>query len=905
MKAKHKSPGESKDWTPDSLHKQVQAMMSEHESRLRSLFDTMSEGVILIAPDGQIVEANPSAQSILGLTHREITGRNYTSPDWKILRPDGTGMPVQEMAGPRAMREERPVKDMVMGIERPDGSVTWLNVSASPLINATGKLEGVVGTFADITAGKQAEQSLRESEERYRTLVESIPQKIFLKDKNSVYISCNRNYAEDLKIKPEEIAGHTDYNFYPRDLAEKYRADDKTVIESGNTQRIEERYIQQGEERVVETFKTPVRDDSGELVGVMGIFHDITERRKANEALRESEERFRNMTNLLPQTVFEADDKGDITFANREAYQIFGYSEEDVARGINVLQIIAPEDRARAAENLRLRLNGDELPPTEYTAVRKDDSKFPIILYARSITRDGKYARMMGILVDITERKQAEDGLRQSQACLQLIADYTSDAIWALDPDLRPTFQSPSSMARLFGYTLREWKTLDWSDYMHPDDVDTAINMFRGFRRRREQGSATVTMRARAKNGREMSLEVTVSPVRGQDGELTAIVGVARDITERKQAEARLVEYKTAVEQSVDGIALADMEGHIRFVNEAWARTHGYAIEELIGRHVSIFHTGEQYESEVVPFNLRLVETGSNSGEMWHVRRDGGVFPTWMTTTVLKDADQKPFGLLGIMRDITERKEMERGRRDQEIAEARAEELRRSRRGLISAQESLRKEIAGQLHGTVQNRLILLGHKLAELEARPASERTTEELAGIRQKLEELQNDHIRLIAHRLFPSILRLGIVAGLESLADDYGVELPIDLQVSKQLRDREQAGSGFIPDDVKLALYRIAEESLANILKHTPTAKNIVVKLSLSNSRILRLEVSDDGGGFDTAGPGNGIGLAIMSDYAAAAGGSYAMKSTPGKGTRITAQVPLPGIEAGQMSRGQPSG
>ena len=104
-----------------------------------------------------------------------------------------------------------------------------------------------------------------QSENKYRTLLENLPQKIFLKDKNSVYISCNENYARDMNIKPEEIAGKTDYDFYPKELAEKYRADDKRVIELGQTQDIEEAYLQEGREFIVHTVKTPVKDEEGNV----------------------------------------------------------------------------------------------------------------------------------------------------------------------------------------------------------------------------------------------------------------------------------------------------------------------------------------------------------------------------------------------------------------------------------------------------------------------------------------------------------------------------------------------------------------------------------------------------------------------------------------------------------------
>jgi PAS domain S-box-containing protein len=153
----------------------------------------------------------------------------------------------------------------------------------------------IINLGYDITKRKQAEETLHNSEHKYRTLLENLPQKIFLKDSNSTYISCNENYARDLGIMPVEIKRKTDNDFFPRELADQYRDDDKRVLESGQTERLEEEYVKEGKRTWVATIKTPVRDDSGTVTGLLGSFLDITERKQAENKLQEYQKRLKSL----------------------------------------------------------------------------------------------------------------------------------------------------------------------------------------------------------------------------------------------------------------------------------------------------------------------------------------------------------------------------------------------------------------------------------------------------------------------------------------------------------------------------------------------------------------------------------------------------------------------------------
>ena|GEM_PF-4106298 len=144
------------------------------------------------------------------------------------------------------------------------------------------------------------------------------------------------------------------------------------------------------------------------------------------------------------------------------------------------------------------------------------------------------------------------------------------------------------------------------------------------------------------------------------DGQVVAVTLITTDVTERKRAEEELRKLSSVVEQSSEGMTIADLEGNLLSVNRAWVQMHGYeAGEGLIGQHVGIFHNQEQVEQDVIPFNQRVKEKGFHTGEVGHTRNDGTPFPTPMTTTLVKDEQGNPYAIAGIAKDITERRRTE------------------------------------------------------------------------------------------------------------------------------------------------------------------------------------------------------------------------------------------------------
>jgi PAS domain S-box-containing protein len=172
-----------------------------------------------------------------------------------------------------------------------------INSHGSALIRREGRWDSI-----ESTERQKAIVALRAGENRYKTLLENLPQKIFLKDTNSVYISCNENYARDLGIKAAEITGRTDFDFFPKELAERYRADDRRIMGSGKTEDINEKYVQRGKEIFVHTVKTPVRGSAGKVTGMLGVFWDITAQRRAHKKLLDYQKRLRELTSEMSLT---------------------------------------------------------------------------------------------------------------------------------------------------------------------------------------------------------------------------------------------------------------------------------------------------------------------------------------------------------------------------------------------------------------------------------------------------------------------------------------------------------------------------------------------------------------------------------------------------------------------------
>jgi PAS domain S-box-containing protein len=379
---------------------------------------------------------------------------------------------------------------------------------------------------------KKKEDMLRSSEEKFRTLIENIPQKIFLKDKNLVYISCNKHYADDLKIKPDEIKGKTDYEFYPKKLAEKYRKDDKKIIKAGKTVDIEEEYIKDGQKLFVHTIKTSVKDRKGKIIGILGIFWEITEQKKVADALKESEARYRSFIEVTGQLGWTTNPKGLIT-EDIPTWRAFTGQSYGEVKGYGWVKAIHPDDINRTKQIWENAVKTKRIYEVEYRA-RRHDGIYRWFL-ARGIPvlkKDKSIQEWVGTCTDITEKKKAEEALKESEEKFRNFFENSNDAIFVADVGTRQLVDCNKKAERLLGYSRKEIIFMK-ADSLHPKDK--IKETMEGFKKQMEGKIDIVESEVLTKDKKRVLVAINASIVNIKGRPY--LQGIFRDITEEKRAQ--------------------------------------------------------------------------------------------------------------------------------------------------------------------------------------------------------------------------------------------------------------------------------------------------------------------------------------------------------------------------------
>lgn len=411
--------------------------LAESEDRLRRIVETAYEGIFEGDVAGRITYVNPYMAGMLGYSPDELLGglvETYIFPD--------------ELAEHRLMAQRRSqgLSDFYeRRLLHKDGHAVWALISAIPVLDANGQLAGTFAMVSDITERRQAEETLAHERSLLRTVIDNLPVAVYAKDLQGRKILTNPMDLAMMGVASEDaVLNRTDEAFFPPDLAARFMADDQEVITTRRPGPLREYLVRdaQGNSGWLSGIKVPLLDANGEMRGLIGINQDITERKRAEEELRQSEERYRRIVETTSEGIWQVDPEGRLVFANKRLADILGYTPEELL-GRNSEEFVLPQE----LEDHYARIKRGKHPLTEVYEQRfiaRDGRVVWALVSATAVTTpEGEYAGALGMLSDITERKLAEERLRHSQerahrqrAALASLATDAAIAVGDLDAAL-------------------------------------------------------------------------------------------------------------------------------------------------------------------------------------------------------------------------------------------------------------------------------------------------------------------------------------------------------------------------------------------------------------------------------------------------------------------------------------
>jgi PAS domain S-box-containing protein len=376
---------------------------------------------------------------------------------------------------------------------------------------------------------KRAESTLKDLNTRLHTLIQSMPDVVFFKDTQFRYLVVNKAFEEFTGARQEELLGKTDGELLPPDLADFCKKSDEEVVRRRTPLHFEEQTItREGERRYFDTVKSPLYDHNGNLIGVVGVSRDMTERKRAERLIRESQERYMNLVELATDIIYISDNNGKQVFMNDAAFKILEYSPEEVI-GQPFINLIHPDDREKTFKKRKeMSERGIDVFNFENRYRTKSGRAINVLHNVRVLRNEkGEFVGTQGIARDITKRKRAEEKLKLYSRALE----EAMDGIQIVDLDGHIVY-SNKSVEEIYGFSADELIGKHVNE-MNVDKEFASKVILPGIRMAgRWDGELMVVH----KSGRQFPIWLSTSLVKNAGGEPIAMVGIIRDITERRKA---------------------------------------------------------------------------------------------------------------------------------------------------------------------------------------------------------------------------------------------------------------------------------------------------------------------------------------------------------------------------------
>lgn len=642
-----------------------QAEWQKSQEKYPAVVNNIKEVVFEADPAGNWTFLNPAWTEITGFTIDESLGTpclNYIYPDDRqhYLNKFRCLMEGEEASCCYQIRYL--VKD---------GGFCWIEVQAGLIFGWNGAVEGTTGTLNDITETILAKQELEASKKFLNYTIDTVAYPIFVKDEQHRWILLNEAFCKLIGKQREELLGKSDYDFLPKEEADVFWQNDEQVFRTGEENDSEEIFTDaNGKTHILSTKKTAFKNTDGSTI-LVGIIRDITEDRRKQLALQQSEARLRQLAANLPGVIYQFRLSPDgqkswpyISSGCRELYEL--EAEEFHDNPEVFFNLIHPDDIQKFEESIAV--SGTTLQPwqQEWRVILPSGklkwlqgfSRPERVNFQSEIGQEGDII-WEGMVLDISDRKQAELALRESEERLRSLVENIPGAIYRCRYDADWTIEFVSDeIEAISGYPAGDFiqnRRLSFPSIINPADreivdrkVGEAVASRQPFHIEYRIVRADRTTRWISERGR---------PIYSVEGQVLWLEGAIFDITDRKQAELTLRLVTQAVESASDAIAIADLDGYSIFHNQAFIQRYGYTVEELNNAGgPAVMYTKYQ---ELRKLFIALRKGLPWSGEVQLKAKNGKSLGTQLQADCIKNSSGQPIGMMAVIADLTELKRTE------------------------------------------------------------------------------------------------------------------------------------------------------------------------------------------------------------------------------------------------------